>query len=206
MRFSECLKSVGKLLHGNNYLWSIMEKSSVSRMQRYKDSDSVSCLGKVNQNPIKHCLGRIVRLIQRFTARTELWSSRIFSQDSPHCSSATQRNSKDGVVTSMFNDITCGTEDTELECIANAAFVSSFAERFLGFLKCLKSVGKLLRGNNDLWSIMKKSSVSQMQRFKYSRNSVSCLGKVNQNPTSNTVWEEYGLIHRFTARQNFGHN
>ena len=33
MRFLECLKSAGKILHGNNYLWSMMKKSSVSRMQ-----------------------------------------------------------------------------------------------------------------------------------------------------------------------------
>ena len=34
MRFLECLKSAGKILHGNNYLWSMMKRSSVSRMQR----------------------------------------------------------------------------------------------------------------------------------------------------------------------------
>ena len=33
--FLECLKSVGKVLHGNSYLWLIMKKSSVSRMQRF---------------------------------------------------------------------------------------------------------------------------------------------------------------------------
>ena len=31
----ECLKSAGKILHGNNSLWSVMKKSSVSRMQRF---------------------------------------------------------------------------------------------------------------------------------------------------------------------------
>ena len=35
MRFLECLKSAGKILHGNDYLWSVMKKSSVSRMQRF---------------------------------------------------------------------------------------------------------------------------------------------------------------------------
>ena len=35
MRFSECLKSAGKVLHGNRNLWSMMKKSSVSRMQRF---------------------------------------------------------------------------------------------------------------------------------------------------------------------------
>ena len=35
MRFLECLKSAGEVLHGNSYLWSMMKKSSVSRMQRF---------------------------------------------------------------------------------------------------------------------------------------------------------------------------
>ena len=42
---------------------------------------------------------------------------------------------------------------------------------------------------NYLWSMMIKSSVSRMQRCMYSSDSVLCLGKMNQNPTSNTVWE-----------------
>ena len=35
MRFLECLKSAGKVFHGNSYLWSMMKKSSVFRMQRF---------------------------------------------------------------------------------------------------------------------------------------------------------------------------
>ena len=57
------------------------------------------------------------------------------------------------------------------------------------FLECLKSAGKVLHGNMFLWSMMKKSSVSRMQRFMYS-DSVLCLGKVNQNTTTNIAWEE----------------
>ena len=42
MGFLECLKSAGKIIHENNYLWSMMKKSAVSRMQRfYVFSDSV---------------------------------------------------------------------------------------------------------------------------------------------------------------------
>ena len=37
-------------------------------------------------------------------------------------------------------------------------------------------------------------------------DSVLCLGKMNQNPTSNTAWEEVELVQRFTTVQNFGHN
>ena len=43
--------------------------------------------------------------------------------------------------------------------------------------------------NIYLWSMMKKSSVSRTRRFTYFQI-VLCLGKVNQNPTSNAVWEE----------------
>ena len=35
MRFLECLKSAGKIFHGDNHLWSMMKKSSVSRIQRF---------------------------------------------------------------------------------------------------------------------------------------------------------------------------
>ena len=37
---------------------------------------------------------------------------------------------------------------------------------------------------------MKKSSVSRTQRVYVFSDSVLCLGKVNQNPQSNTVWED----------------
>ena len=37
--------------------------------------------------------------------------------------------------------------------------------------------------------MVKKSSVFRMQRFMYSQI-LCCLGKVNQNPTSNTAWDQ----------------
>ena len=43
--------------------------------------------------------------------------------------------------------------------------------------------------NIYLWLVVKKSSVSRTQRFTYFQI-VLCLAKVNQNPTSNAVWEE----------------
>ena len=45
MRFLECLKSASEILHGNNYLWSMMKKSSVSRMQRFPYSQILILLG-----------------------------------------------------------------------------------------------------------------------------------------------------------------
>ena len=50
------------------------------------------------------------------------------------------------------------------------------------------------------------NSLSHTEVYVFS-DSVLCLGKMNQNPTSNTVCEQtIGLIQRFTTIQNFGHN
>ena len=44
------------------------EVISLSHAKVYVFSDSVLCLGKMNQNPnIKYCLGRTVGLVQEFT-------------------------------------------------------------------------------------------------------------------------------------------
>ena len=58
------------------------------------------------------------------------------------------------------------------------------------FFECLKSAGEVFHGNSYLWSMMKKSSVSRMQSFMYSQILWYVLEKVNQNPTSNTAWEQ----------------
>ena len=36
--------SAGKVLHGNSYLWSMMKKSSVSRMQRFMYPQILCCI------------------------------------------------------------------------------------------------------------------------------------------------------------------
>ena len=76
---------------------------------------------------------------------TEIWtklmvsqwnSSRISSQDSPHCSSATRLRGTPEKFTgriifmSMFNDISWGSEDNEKECETSAQLVSLSAKRF----------------------------------------------------------------------------
>ena len=99
----ECLKSVGKVLHGNSYLWSVMKKSSVSRMQMYTYSQILChvlerCIGIHNQI----LLGKISWCGSRVHHNTEFWtklmenrwnSSEIFSNDSLHCSSSKKANS-----------------------------------------------------------------------------------------------------------------
>ena len=52
MRFLECLKSAGKFHHGKQlHLVNDEEVNSISYAKVYVFSDSVFCLGKVNQNP-----------------------------------------------------------------------------------------------------------------------------------------------------------
>ena len=50
--------------------------------------------------------------------------------------------------------------------------------------------GKILHGNIYLWLVVKKSSVSRTQRFTFFSDSVLCLGRMHQNPQSNTIWED----------------
>ena len=94
MRFLECLKLAGKVLHGNSYLWSMMKKSSVSRMQRLMYSQ-ILC----------YVLERWIRTQHQILFGTDSWggskihynselwtqstenrwnSSGMFSQDPPH--------------------------------------------------------------------------------------------------------------------------
>ena len=65
----------------------------------------------------------------------------------------------------------------------------------------------ILHGNIYLWLVMKKSSVSRTRRFYVGSDSVFCLGKMNENPQSNTVCEDkYDVVQEFITIQNFGHN
>ena len=152
MRFLEWLQLTGKILHGNNYLWSLMKKSSVSlsHAKVFVFSDSVICLGMVNQNPTWNSAWeeklswfkslsqyRILDTMDGEPIESE-WN--VF-QDSPHCSSATKskssclkwavhQNLKRITFMTMLNDILWGSEDTERECNANADLVSTYARRF----------------------------------------------------------------------------
>ena len=78
------------------------EVISLSHAKVYVFSDSVLCLGKVNQNPtFKYCLGRTVGLVRRFITIQNLdtidgapmkyeWN---ISKDSLHCSSSKKSKS-----------------------------------------------------------------------------------------------------------------
>ena len=152
MRFLECLKSAGEILHGNNELWSTMKKSSVlSRAKVYVFSDSVLCLGKVNQNPTSNTVweeqlgwfkdspqyrtldtidGEPMEfewnIFPGFTTLQHINKVKVFMNK---MSDPVQFQGRI-IFKSMFNDIIWRIEDNEQECSANATLVSLFAKRF----------------------------------------------------------------------------
>ena len=103
MRFLECLQFTGKILFGSICLWSVMKKSSVSRMQRCTYFP-ILCfvLGRwirtqhqiliVKKNWVGSRVHHNTELWTQLTANRWNWSG-ISSQDSPHCSSATKSKS-----------------------------------------------------------------------------------------------------------------
>ena len=118
MRFMEWIQLIGMILHENIYLWLVMKKSSVSRTRRFTYFQ-VLCYALERWSRTHNqilCVKTSWRG-SRVRHNTELWTqlmvsqwnaSGIFSQDSPHCSSATklksscqkwansQKNSQDG--------------------------------------------------------------------------------------------------------------
>ena len=59
------------------------------------------------------------------------------------------------------------------------------------FLECLQSIGK----NDSPWRQLSSVNDEEVISLTHAKvyvfsDSVLCLGKVIQNPTSNTVWEE----------------
>ena len=123
------------------------EVISLSHAKVYVFSDSVQCLGKMNQNPQSNTVWehkltwfksssqyRTFDTIDREPIKFE-WN---ISQDSPHCSSATKSQEfmskmsdpsecKGRIIfMSMFNDILWGSEDNEQECNANDNLVFYF--------------------------------------------------------------------------------
>ena len=103
MRFLECLKSAGKVLHGTSYLWSMMKKSSVSRMQRFMYSQILCYVLERSIRTQRQILRWIdIRIGSLSHHNTEPWtqltenrrnSSGIFSHDSLHCSASKKSNS-----------------------------------------------------------------------------------------------------------------
>ena len=149
MRFLECLKSAGEILHGNNCLWSMMKKSPVSRMQRFMYFQILCYVSwKGDQNPTSNAvweeqLGWFKRSPQYGTLDTidgepmefewnifpGFTTLRLVQKFMNKMSDPAQFQGRI-IFMLMFNDIIWGTKDNEQECIANAIHVSLFATRF----------------------------------------------------------------------------
>ena len=153
MRSMEQIQLTGRILHGNNYLWSVMKKSSVSCTRRFTYFQILNyVLERWTRTHCQTLHGKTDWRDSRVHQNTEhmdkmiasQWnSSGIFSQDSPHCSSATkskssclkwanyQNNFKDGSSSCWCWMTSHGDLKTiEQECDANAIFVSIHASWF----------------------------------------------------------------------------
>ena len=152
MRFLEFLKSGVKVLHGNSYLWSMVKKSTVSRMKRFTCSQ-ILCyvMERWIRNPMSNTVGerqlawfkdssqyRALDTIDREPMEFE-WI--IFPRFTPlelvrevqkFMSKMGEPEQFQGriIFMSLFNDITWWKKDNEKECIANSTLVSFFARRF----------------------------------------------------------------------------
>ena len=75
MRLLECHQSTGKILHGNNYLWSSMKKSSVSRTQRFLCFQILCCaLERCTRTHIQILFGKESWVGSKIHHSTELWT------------------------------------------------------------------------------------------------------------------------------------
>ena len=101
-----------------NYPWKQLslvndeEVISLSHAKVYVFSDSVLCLGKMNQNPTSN----------------SAWEDKLTWLKS--LSKYRTLDTIDGQNMSMFSDIMWRIKDNEKECIANSTLVSLFAKRF----------------------------------------------------------------------------
>ena len=91
------------------------EVISLSHAKVYVFSDSVLCLGKMNENPgfttLQLC-NKVQEFLSNMSTEPEDFTGRI-------------------IFMSMFNDISWGSEENERECASSAQLVSIYARRFL---------------------------------------------------------------------------
>ena len=149
------LKTIGWENHSWKYL-SLIGDDGIINLQRtkvYVFSDSVLCLGKIQQNPesneaweqrfgwIKS--SQSYRTFDRIDGEPTEFEWNIFpgfDTLQQLCDKVKSSLSRLGetpenftgriLFMSIFNDISCGTRDNEQECLANAGFVSLYARKF----------------------------------------------------------------------------
>ena len=138
------LGTIGWEKHSWKHL-SLIGDERVINLQRtkvYIFSDSVLCLGKIFENPqsndaweerlgwFKSC--QVYRNFDRIDGEPMEFEWNI-SQDSIRCSSVKKSEVywwKVFFFMLMFNDISCGSRDSEKECESNANLVSLYAKSF----------------------------------------------------------------------------
>ena len=146
MRFLECLKSAGKVLHENSLSLVIEEEViSLSHAKVYVFSDSVLCLGKMNQNPTSNTVWE--RQLDWFKDSSQYktldtidgepmefeWNMfpgfttlQLVDEVQQFMNKMSDPDQFQGriIFMSMFNDIIWRSADNERECIANATLVT----------------------------------------------------------------------------------
>ena len=136
MRFLECLKSAGKVLHRNSYLCHDEEVISLSHAKVYVFSDSVLCLGKMNLNPISNTVWE--RQLEWFkdssqyrTLDTGFSTLELLREVQKFMSNMGEPVQIQGriIFMSMLNDIIWVNKDNETECIANSTLVSLYSQK-----------------------------------------------------------------------------
>ena len=193
MKFLECLKLVGKILHGNRYLWSMLKKSSVSRMQRFTYSQ-ILCYVLEKWIRIKRQIlfGSNSWFGSKIHHNTEFWiqltdpmefECNIFPrfttlQVVQEVTKFMNKMSAPGqfqgriVFMSTLSDITWRIKDNEQECITNATLVSLFAKRFPAGRWSLTTIGHKENWRESLnwwWSNSDKADTQ------FSESRVHCL-------------------------------
>ena len=129
MRFMEWLQLSEKILHGNNFLWSVMTKSSVLSHAKvhvltwFKSSSQYRTLDTIDGEPMEfewnifpgfttlQLCNKVQEFMSKMSEEPEKFTGRI-------------------IFMSMFNDVSWGSQDNEQECEKSANLVSIYARRF----------------------------------------------------------------------------
>ena len=148
------LETIGLKKHSWKYL-SLIDDERVINIQRtkvYVFSDSVSCLGRMNQNPKSKTVWQDkltwfkssskYRNLERIDGEPMEFEWNIFPGiHTLQLSEEVKRSlfrldetpenfTRRILFMSMFNGISCGTKDNKKECLSNATLVSLYARRF----------------------------------------------------------------------------
>ena len=205
MRFLELLQLTGKILHGNNFLWSVMKKViSLSHAKVYAFSDSVFCLGKVNQNPTSNTVwenklswsksspqyrtldtidGEPMELEWNiFPGFTTLQLINKVHEFMTKMGDPSQFKGR-SIFMSMFNDISWGSKDNEQECELSAQLVSTYVKKIF------------TRKMVILWTCIRKEVVFHSWKQTIRRMGQSCRADDVKNSAKANIQSSDPQVH-----------